>query len=793
MGWTLIRYLIAIALIFILPLSVSAQNIDAFDRVEKALDDYRSIYPIEKVYLHFDRPYYYSGDDMWFTAYLAAGPTHQPSPMSKVVYVELISESDSLLKRIKLPVEESVAKGDFKIPQFFESGNYKIRAYTNWMRNFDHGLFFSRDIVIIRPYDGEAPVVEETAEISLRAYPEGGDLVAGLRSKVAVKLFGSPNATQNQQLVVVDNQGNTISKFLTNNDGIGVFELVPTNSSEYFVQLANKSNRFPLPKPLEQGYSLSVDNLASKDFLNVTALTTDLQRRLRGYVVVQSRNILRHFAEVAFIARKGFVEIPKHDLLPGVNHVTLFDSKWRPVAERLVFLNDLPTLDVRITTDKREYFARDSTILTLEVTDVEGNPVEGAFSVSVVDSAQVNAHLSKEDILSNLLLTSEIKGYLHNPSRFFSDPNDQKLSEALDRILMTHGWRRFKWQNVLNGQSTVPEFTAEQGIMVKGQFLRGERPVVNGSVSHIGSYHGRPSFASTSTSNDGLFELDSLYFFEDEENFLEGKTARGRKANVTIDSTWQRFPGIGQDLNSYNQLDTFFIKDHIEKSKEREYLKSLYDVADGVRDLGEYVVEGTRKTRSGFEVFQYDFDEILVFSQYTTLFQVLQRGTVQGVTIEGDAHYRRLFYWGSQVENYYIDGVGYRDSTHARLMHMPAWQVKRFSAPANVVTRTEEELLKFYKAIGDKRVSVLPGGFYRAREYFSPDYSTPKPEHDVPDKRILVHWEPLIRTDSSGKATIKYFNADMPTTITIALEGLTDTGTPTVAQRSYTVRFKDGN
>lgn len=768
------------------------QDIVGLEKLENDHLHYRTENPQEKVYLHFDKPYYYSGEDIWFQLYLVAGPSHQPSPISKVVYVELIHKSGNLLKRIKLPVTDGVTKGDFEIPSYFESGTYTIRAYTNWMRNFEEDFFFTKNIVIIRPYDGEAPIVENNSTLDIGFYPEGGDLIVGRKSKLAFKLFGSPAKTQQQEVKVFNAKDLLVDKAVTNTDGIGTIELIP-NTEGHYARVNSTAKRFLLPAALAQGYSLAVDNLSDLDniLIKVAANFNDNKRR-RGTVVVHSRGVILYSIDVTFVGQSTLKKIPKSELWTGVIQLTLFDQNWLAQAERLVFNDANDALKVDIKTDKSEYETRDSTVVSIKVTDQNGKPVQGNFSMAVLDSAQVNASLSREHILSNLLLTSDLNGHVHNPIRFFENAHDHSLQTELDKVMMTHGWRKFVWKDIKEKNYSHP-FQAEKGIVVKGELFTGEngKAINKGTVSHIGSFEGKPSLAEAETTRDGKFTLSNLQFYENEENFLEGKRKNGKKGYTIIDSMWQTYPEVTPLALLYNELDTMFIQDHIEKSKERQFIKSLYDVEDNVRDLGEFVVEGSRKTKSGGQAYQYDFDEQLVFSQYATLFQMLGRNILPGITVEGPADYRRVYSDGIKLLEYYIDGVGYNDSTHGAIRAMPAWMVKSVSGGLLVVTRNEKELLDFFRAVGDKRVSALPGGYYKSREYFSPRYFPIKPEHDVPDKRVLIHWQPLIRTDERGEAQITIFNTDLNTTVNIYLEGLSDNGIAGFGLIKYKVKFKN--
>jgi len=769
-----------------------AQDIVGLEKLEDNLEEYRSEMPLEKVYLHFDKPYYYSGDDIWFQVYLVAGPAHQPSPISKVVYFELIHKSGNLLKRIKLPINDGVAKGDFKIPQYFESGTYTIRAYTNWMRNFEAAFFFKKNLVIIRPYDGEAPIVEDNSSLDIGFYPEGGDLVFGLKSKVAFKLFGSPATTQHIVVSVYNVRDQEVGTTTTNSDGIGTIELSP-KQEDYYARVNNTAKRFLLPNPNQQGYNLNVDNLSDPDNILIKAGASfkDKKRR-RGFIIAQSRGVILYASDIAFVGKTVTAKIPKSELWTGVFQLTLFDQNWQPQAERLVFHDSNDELKVEISTGKQEYKTRDSTVVNIKVTDHNNKPVQGSFSMSVLDSAQVNASLSREHILSNLLLTSELKGYIHNPARFFEGKQNQTQRAALDQLMMTHGWRRFVWKDIQE-KNYSHSFEAEQGITVKGELFTGKngKLMKEGKVSHIVTFGNEPSLAQADTEEGGKFTLNNLQFYEDEENFLEGRSKKGRKGFILIDSSWQTYPTTTPLVLLYNELDTVYIQSQIEKSRERQFLKGLYYVDENVRDLGEFVVEGSQWSKTSAEMATYDFDDQIIRSQYTTALELI-RNEIAEYQVDGWLDDNIIIkYGGIRIYSYFIDGILYHDHTFTRLKNLPAWKVKRVKPPLRVQLRTDEELMDFFRAVGDKRVSVLPGGYYKSRKYFSPRYFPAKPEHDAPDKRVLIHWQPLIKTDKNGEAQVTFFNADLETTVNIYLEGLSETGSPGVGSKKYKVKFKD--
>ena len=121
---------------------------DPINRIISQLNKWLSANPQEKVYLHLDKPYYAIGDDIWFKAYVTVGSSHQLSAISGVLIVELINGQDSVKEIIKLPVINGLTWGDLQLPDTLKEGNYRLRAYTNWMRNDGPDYFFDEAITI---------------------------------------------------------------------------------------------------------------------------------------------------------------------------------------------------------------------------------------------------------------------------------------------------------------------------------------------------------------------------------------------------------------------------------------------------------------------------------------------------------------------------------------------------------------------------------------------------------------------------------------------------------------------
>ncbi len=801
-----------------LVLLLSLQN--SSERLTSALDKFNREYPQEKVYLHLDKPYYYSGEDIWFKAYLVAGPDHLPSQFSDNVYAELIDSDGNMLFRNRILLDKGFGKGDFELPEL-PSGNYIIRAYSHWMRNFDAEFFFEKEVAIISPIDGNPLAKAEDEKLVLSFHPEGGDLVAYVKSRVVVKASAN-SRIGNDHKVLIYKGDSVLTHLKTNSDGIAQFEITPETGAHYHAIIEGQEGEFELPKVQPKGFVLQVDAQQNEASVAVEVHTHNPEKATqRLYLIGQSRGSITFAAQLGFQESMARLSIPKKDLMDGITHLTLFNEQWLPEAERLFFHQGNQSLNISISTDQSLYTARDSTIVNIEVTDHAGKPVQGSFSLTALDAEQINAALDKEHIMSNLLLSSDLKGYIPNAARFFSD-SARYQAPALDLIMMCHGWRRFTWKDLQAEEYPEIQYGVQRGITVQGRMLtkKGGDPVKGATVSHIGTFNEMPSLANTESLNEGFFVLGNLYFYDQEENYLQGRI-KGRKKKmkelfVEVDTNAIDYAQINLHTVPVAGLDTTVIEDHIEKSIERQQIATFMEFDDEARDLGVFVVEDYRPDeidKYGAEYHQLDFDKYAQQASYGATAMDILRSRMPNVIIRGiGASMQPILTYNTTIRYPNLNPLIMLDGLPINIYELralPAYRVKKAEVYKGTqeylkagrkpdeamrggvlefTTRTEEEILEYFRMIGDKDVKSLPGGFYKSRDFFAPRYGGDIPDNPVPDKRMLIHWAPMVTTNAEGKAQLSFFNADLATTIDIEVQGLSLKGQVGVGKHSYQVK-----
>gem|GEM_PF-1670583 len=523
----------------------------------------------EKVYLQFDRTFFEPGEDIWFNAYLRDANSLKASPKSEILYVELLGPNGSVLKKINLLAKGGTAAGDFKLDAKAPGGLYKIRAYTNWMRNtneaFERNLqvqatvlprlrmeldFMKKaygpgDVVeakldlntlanaplsnydftgkaslegqqfmevsgktdgrghakvkfdlpkgletndgllnVLIQYNGQTESISRSIpivlnKIDLQFMPEGGDMVAGLPATVAFKALNEWGKPADVSGKIVNSKGVEVARFESYHQGMGAFNFtpasgetyhavltkpVPPNPSSVVVETPNWGSAVRLPDAFPRGFSMKINPL-QKDELTVEINSTEDEAL---HVALQSRGEI-HFTQT-LPARAGshFVRIPVKNLPIGIAQVTLFDSQELPRAERLVFLNHDKQLKISVKTDKEKYLPREKVTMTVQVTDERGIAMPGQFSLAVADDNLLTfADDRQGHILSHLLLESELKGKVEEPN-FYFEPKEKHPEKnellALDYLMLTQGWRRLAWEEILEGQHVAMAFENERAV-----------------------------------------------------------------------------------------------------------------------------------------------------------------------------------------------------------------------------------------------------------------------------------------------------------------------------------------
>ncbi|WP_346882905.1 TonB-dependent receptor plug domain-containing protein [uncultured Algibacter sp.] len=792
------------------------------------LNEYSNNHP-EKIYLQTDKPYYALGDDIWYTAYLINGITHKKTNKSRVVYVELVNPQDSVVLKKQLYTNDISVAGDFKITGALRPGNYMLRAYTNYMRNKDADYFFKKEIPIWNVIENdsiskskvsfnnnaESETLMPRPDISF--YPEGGYLINGLISKVGIKVKDAYYSNHSLSGTINDSDDNIIASFKTFKYGLAVISLKPEIGKTYYasVNINNKTITYPLPKTLPNGYNLNIVNNGNQIVLKTNSNTdiglknTFLVAHQRGQIIFE--RLLTETSN-SFIIKLNTTALPE-----GVTNFTLFDSNGKPVCERLVYIDNLnEDIKVNLNIDKKTPKTRDQVALQLALKDKSGNPISGNFSMSITDTDVIGQSTKSENIKTYLLLNSDLRGQINEPGYFFEKENDPKRRYLLDLVMLTHGWRRFTWNDILyNKQLEKNNYQPETGIYITGHTsaLKGDRQQIP-AATRLTLMVETPYQEKKQTASNGTFKYGPFIFNDTIPTLIEARVKdfksdtnrKNRFVSIFLDEEFNNSPKVNRakvlkpHLGDSIQINNFINQAEKISKIDAEFLKSA-------RLLDEVVITAQRKsdddkrreelngrTDYGAPTNRLDMRD---FENQDNLTILDLLNTLPGVTSTNDSISIR----GQGTPRIFLDGIPaqLQDISFVTAAEVDFIDVLK-GADAAFFSGAGNGVIAIYSRTGANirttNIKRKPGiidfkaiGFYTARQFYAPDHINGFDEALKPDIRTTLHWEPKITlTSQANTAKISFFTSDAKSNYAIKIEGITDTGIPIHHLSTFEVR-----
>ncbi len=788
------------------------------------LHDYTYNRPEEKVFLHFDKPYYVPGETLWFKAYITLGGDHLPSQQSSLLYVDMYNEADQLIRQLRIRCQNGFGDGYFNLPADVASDKLRVRAYTNWMKNFNKDYFFQKSLPLISEELPE-PIVK--SEISVGIYPEGGQLIAGVTNRMAVK---TDEAMAGKTLLLLDGDGEEMDELDIDERGYGLFTLKPDGDETY--SLAYQNQQFDLPKAINNGIALTLNSYSYPDFARLTLRKKPGSQPDKVTVLVHTRGTVHHVAELDFSRAVAISNIPKTILPTGVNHLTVFDNAGKPLAERLFYVDREDPTSLKLMTQQESFSPRKKVELELDLSDLTGKgQVAGNLSLTATQSAEVVRHPYEENIKTYLLLNSDLRGSITNPGYYFTDDSKEKKIE-LDKVMMTHGWRRFAWEKLLTQAMDSVVYEPERGMTLRGKMVgkTNGKPIANGTVTYLDNKNGQTVMRNKLTDDEGEFVMTDLLHANLSKVSLKGiitdkglKRARKQFVAFELDTTTEAtmsawlIPADPIELSSPEITEEIIVN-----TEKRELYDSIYNfdpdvrIVEGVTVESEQELDFTRNKISaaygkGTATFEVP-DEPRIKAQ-RDIFTVMA-GQLSGVKIISTMNpantvvlirsaYRIGDVSGEVPPKFMLNDM---ETDLLTIVYLPVDQIDRveiYKGPDAAIfgMDTMGGVMAVYTKSGFEppKDGVAEQGLYAIslpglqapREFFSPDYSKDKPEHAKPDIRSLVHWQPTVVTDSTGKAKVEFWTTDNTGTIDIEVQGLTYSGKPLVMKKSIAVKEED--
>ncbi len=643
-------------------------------------------------------------------------------------------------------------------------------------------------------------------KIQIRFFPEGGECVAGFNSKIAFEAINEFGKGADVEGIVTDENGRKVSTFASYHLGMGAFSINAEPEKKYFAKLTKPegiNEIFSLPASNVAGLSLSMESKNDSLIKAYVFSTYATQAYLVGHV------------------HSGIVEAQKLNLKAGLNETiistrlmpagiavfTLFDSEGKESCERLIFVNPSKSLHIELSTHQKEYLPGEKVEISIKTRDALKRPVSANLSLAVVDEQLLTFADDKQDnLLSWMLLGSELKGKIEEPS-FYFDESEPKSKKALDYLLMVHGWRRFTWQEVSIPTQTL-SYLPENNRNLSGIVLDNQNKNVKAEVILL-ELENRKRIAKLTTDKSGQF----LFRNVDSSSPMLVVTKRPNVIEVNgIKSTVNDF-----DSPSYRRYGTRWIEPMIELEEPTsisltqpilDQRNEDVNLSSDVSQLSEVVVVGYGMSAESKALGSSTSRVVRDLSSPFLLNQSVENtlaGRVAGIVISQSGQpgastaiqLRGVSSLGNRSEPLWlINGVplsgginsNFTTGNQLSAAHIQSISVVKAaeavalfgSAAANgailveTKNRADYSNMRYVKAKSKYSTLVInPRSFTIAREF----YSSPDKSKDARDNfKTTVFWNHSIVTDKNGEAKIQFNNNDVTSAFRITAEGITGQG-----------------
>jgi hypothetical protein len=861
-------------------------------KTNKVLNDY----PQEKIYLHFDKPYYAVADTVWFKAYVTENQNFL-SGVSKIIYVDVINQRDSLIETLKLPITGGVANGSFPLDQTnYKQGNYHIRAYTMWMLNFDSPAYFNKTFFVGEAIDKEVKthityknlstdkqekidarvqfkdannkpyanknvswkVVTSYTEIAkgrgttdangfltismtanqkaeyqlqkgelitsinttekdvanstfqlqnaiinkdFQLFPEGGNLIAGLTNKIAFKAIKSDGLGINAKGTITDSDGKQVATFTAQHLGMGSFSLAAEAGKTYKANVSyadGSTQSYNLPAVSASAIAINIDNADAENIavkINANDSFFEQNQGKKFYLIAQSKGVICYGAQTALSNKTYSTTIQKSKFPNGIAQFTLFAENGKPLSERLVFVQHKNTMALTVTSALPSYGIKKKVKINLAAKK-DGAPVEGNFSVSVVDESKVpSAEDAASTILTGLLLSSDLKGYIEKPNYYFN-ATDAKKAADLDVLLLTQGYRTFGYTDVIAGKMPKISFLPEQGLEISGILRMGNGiPVRKGAL--LLSIPDKRFNLEGTTDPVGNFKFQNLVFNDSSKVTITAKYNVNYK-NMTLSINGSPSPTVSRNFSAADEVLNIdsALNTYLDNSKKQyAYLHVLKDVnikaaaipkvshkdypaLSGLSQMADHEVSGDRLQGCGL------------------LINCLQ-GMLAGVTFADNNFYvTRDYNAGKRVPmgifingmNVDVNQINTLDANQIESIEIflrdDLGLVNRANNVNGVIVFNQKKAPKGTKISKAQLLDMLPkyyeltfspGGYNKEKQFYSPKYEVAA-SMNRNDLRTTIYWNPKLITDATGNASFEFYNADGRGQYKVTVEGIDANG-----------------
>ncbi|MHA4807134.1 hypothetical protein ACX0G9_03460 [Flavitalea flava] len=765
--------------------------------------EYRARAMQEKIFVHVDKPLYLAGEILWYKIYCVEGFIHTPLDLSTVAYLELLGSGDKPAMQGKVLLEKGEGKGSFYLPPTLNSGQYKLRAYTNWMKNQGVDCFFEQMVTIVNTFKN-LPV--ELLSDSIRPswhigfFPEGGNLVNGIRSKVAFQMTDTYGKGTVGRGWVVNEKMDTLTTFQPLFSGIGNFSFKPESGHSYKAIVLfpdGKSLVMEIPAAYGSGFALQVREMENAQ-LGVHIYASNDLASGDVSLFVRSGGVLHLAGRTALTGDSALVLVDKTLLGEGVNQITLFNSAGKPVCERLYGVRPQKDLFIEAGTETMVYGTRKKVQLSLSAKGEGGQFVPASLSMAVYrcDSLQ-SISTEGTDIFTYLWLGSDLKGKIESAESYLSGDGEQ-ATEMLDNLMLTHGWRRFRWEDIFHSPSNLSSLTPPEhrGQLITGRLTNSATgEPAKGVIVFLSTPGIQYQFRTSRTDQKGKFVFDIKDFYGAGGIAVQTNTEKVNNYKIEIFSPFS-------EQYTKDTLPVFGLRETLHNILQENSLGMQVQNVYAGDSLKKYRIPAIDSFRFyGKPDYTYKLDD---YVRFTTMEEVL-REYVREVNVNRWHGHLHVLMLNEPLKQFFednntlvlLDGIQVMDD---KIFSYDPLKVNRLEViPRQYILgpSTFSGILSFTTYKGDYEGLELDArsllidyeGLQLPREFYSPVYATDQDAASrVPDFRNLLFWSPDIHTDNQGKKDYSFYTSDLPGKYRVVIQGITEDGKAGVKSFDFEVK-----
>ena len=759
-----------------------SQN-EPYADLQNKLASYASKHLQEKIYIHTDKSTYLNNELIWFKIYSLDGFYNTPINISTICYVEIINQKNEPVLQEKVSLTNGLGEGSFLLPNNLLSGNYTLRGYTNWMKNFDSKFFFSKQIKIINTQIPTVSTQSTSNTHVVSIYPESGSIISGISTKMGIKVQRENAKGLASNNWIIADKNDTIATFKTLSDGIGSFNFTPLADKHYTIKTICSDGKeiTKTIEPIEQsGYHLSVLENKTNNQIDINVYNTNFENG-NVYLLIHTRGILKK----AFAVNRNtnIIKINNDELGEGVNTITLFDNNRKPVCERLYFNYPKNEHSLKAEVEVNNFKSREKVNFKLQgINNALNSHLNLSMSVYKIDSLQ---GIDETNIQNYIWLQSDLGENIEQPNKYFDSTNLNRFLE-IDNLMLTNGWRKFKWDQVLLNEPPIFHYIPElAGNIIVGKIDKSAIANRNGELTaalSIPSKYTQYKASSINQDGVGIFEFRKIY--------------NNGQVILQIDSINNKSKFILENPFSTDNnkvSNTYLQNDKINKGTLNSYFRDIqiqnYYNPSLTNQFKPILADSTAFYGKADRVYLLDN-----YSRFTTLEEVIREYITPVTLTKNDGKFKLAVYDEANKQFFkekpllLLDGVLIKDVdkflSYDPLKIRKLEVVSRLYFDGNnkyngiVNFTTYDGKMEGYEL--DPNSIVLDyKGLQANRIFDAPLYDTQTQiENRLPDFRHLLYWNPSITVNANDAKQISFFTSDLNGKYVITLQGISNIGKP---------------